>query len=108
MAWLEISNSGVGAKATRTGARPALDERGYQVLHVAHARRAPALHGQIRRSQSAGRNPGDGGAQASVLRHRVEYRAGRSSRRHSGGSVLSGLAGFVAKSRESIEPEINQ
>jgi hypothetical protein len=56
------------------------------------ARRAPALHGQIRRSQSAGRNPGDGGAQASVLRHRAEYRAGRSSRRHSGGSVLSWLA----------------
>jgi hypothetical protein len=31
----------------------------------------------------------------------VAYRAGRSSRRHSGGSVLSWLAGFVAKSRES-------
>ena len=69
--------------------------------YLTRARRAPALHGQIRRSQSAGRNPGDGGAQASVLRHRAEYRAGRSSRRHSGGSVLSRLAGFVAKSRES-------
>src|SRR6516162_1863761 len=69
--------------------------------YLTRARRAPALHGQIRRSQSAGRNPGDGGAQASVLRHRAEYRAGRSSRRHSGGSVLSRPAGFVAKSRES-------
>jgi hypothetical protein len=38
----------------------------------------------------------------------VAYRAGRSSRRHSGGSVLSWLAGFVAKSRESRRAEINQ
>src|SRR5262249_28746899 len=72
-----------------------------RTISRARARRAPALHGQIRRSQSAGRNPGDGGAQASILRHRAKYRAGRSSRRHSGGSVLSRLAGFVAKSRES-------
>jgi hypothetical protein len=72
-----------------------------RTISGARARRAPAVHGQIRRSQSARRNPGDGDAQASVLRHRTEYRAGRSSRRHSGGSVLSRLAGFVAKSTES-------
>ena len=33
-------------------------------------------------------------------RHRAEHRAGRHSRRHSGGSVLSRLAGFVAKPRQ--------
>jgi len=41
------------------------------------------------RCQFAGRNAGDGGAQASLCRHRGEHRAGRYSRRHSGGSVLS-------------------
>ena len=34
------------------------------------------------------------------VRHRAEHRAGRHSRRHSGGGVLSRLAGFVAKSRQ--------
>jgi hypothetical protein len=52
------------------------------------------------RVASHGRNPGDGGAQASIRRHRAEHRAGRSSRRHPGGSVPSRLAGFVAKSRQ--------
>ena len=33
-------------------------------------------------------------------RHRGEHRAGRHSRRHSGGDVLSRLAGIVAKSRQ--------
>src|SRR6266566_4803231 len=57
-------------------------------------------YGQIRGSQSAGRNAGDGGAQASICRHRVDYRAGGHARRYSGGGVLSRLAGFVAKSRQ--------
>jgi uncharacterized protein YndB with AHSA1/START domain len=49
----------------------------------------------------AGRDAGDGDAQASVRRHRAEHRAGRHSRRHSGGSVLSRLAGIVAQPRSS-------
>jgi hypothetical protein len=66
----------------------------------ARSRRALALHGQIRGSQFAGRNAGDGDAQASLRRHRADDRAGRHSRRHSGGGMLSRLAGFVAKSRQ--------
>ena len=38
---------------------------------------------------------------AVIRRHRGEHRAGRHSRRHSGGGVLSRLAGIVAKSRQA-------
>ena len=43
---------------------------------------------------------GDGDAEESLRRHRDQHRAGGHSRRHSGGGLLSRLAGVAAKPRQ--------
>ena len=52
----------------------------------------PNLTGEIR---------GNGNAQAGIGRHRAEHRAGRPARPDSSGGVLSGLAGFAPKPRQT-------
>jgi hypothetical protein len=88
--------------------KPTGPESSKHVRRVSRRRNAPSWRvgaGGLRFAHPSyellGKKPGDGGAQASIRRHRAEHRAGRSSRRHSGGSALSRLVGLVAKSRES-------
>ena len=50
------------------------------------------VHGQIRRSQSAGSNPDGGDAQESVTRDGVAHCAGRSAGRYPAGGLLPRLA----------------
>src|SRR5258706_10373284 len=59
------------------------------------AERAHSAHRQVRRPQPARRNADHDIAEEGVLRNRVEHRAGRDTRGHSGRGLLSRLAGIA-------------
>src|SRR5262245_34785586 len=70
----------------------------------AQAARAPALHRQIRRSESARHPDRHRDFEEGLRRHRGQHRAGRNPRRDSGRDVLPRLAGFARQSCQPGQP----